>query len=139
MSVLVNFRIEEKLKRDMEKMCKKLGITMSAAFNMFAKNLVNSGSINFSLNKKLKSGIDYKHFYERLSVDSESVAVENDTDVLDNDLIQNYGYHMNKIGNVIMLVPKDDPWAGIRDSAGNMSDDFMTSRDQMQVEERENL
>lgn len=37
MSVLVNFRIEEKLKKDMDKMCKKLGITMSAAFNMFAK------------------------------------------------------------------------------------------------------
>lgn len=34
---LVNIRMDEELKKNMDEICKELGITMSAAFNMFAK------------------------------------------------------------------------------------------------------
>lgn len=122
MSVLVNFRIDEQLKMRMDKVCKDLGITMSAAFNMFANDLVKSKNINFSLNKKLKSGIDFNSLFEKISGDSEGDK-----------------YYVNKIGNIIMLVPKNDPWAGIKDSAGKMSDDYMIDRKQMPNEVREKL
>ena len=139
MSILVNFRIEEKLKKDKEKMCNKLGITMSAAFNMFAKNLVNTGSINFSLKNSYKSGIDYKYFFEKLSGDSQSIVEESEIETLENEFTKKDRYYLNKIGNIIMLVPKDDPWAGVRDSNGTMSDEFMTTRDQLEFEKREEL
>ena len=34
---LINFRIDEVTKKQMEQICNELGITMSTAFNMFAK------------------------------------------------------------------------------------------------------
>ena len=66
MSVLVNFRIDEKLKKSVDKVCKELGITMSAAFNMFAKDLVKNKNISFDINKKLNTGIDMKKIYDIL-------------------------------------------------------------------------
>jgi antitoxin VapB len=37
---------------------------------------------------------------------------------------------INKIGNVIVLYPKDSPWASLLDASGNFTDDFMADRDQ---------
>ena len=34
---LVNVRMDEEVKRSMEETCKELGITMSTAFNIFAR------------------------------------------------------------------------------------------------------
>ena len=34
---LVNFRIEEKKKKQLEEICNELGLTLSTAFNIFAK------------------------------------------------------------------------------------------------------
>ena len=53
----------------MDKVCKELGLTMSAAFNMFAKNLVKRKNINFSLNKELYNGINYKNLFNKLQTD----------------------------------------------------------------------
>lgn len=135
MSVLVNFRIDENLKSKMDKVCKDLGITMSAAFNMFAKNLVKNKSLSFSLDKKLDSGIDLQALFSNLSNDKKDLSVikSSKSDIKENK------YFINKIGNIIMLVPKDDVWAGLRDSAGSMSDDFMLSREQVRDGEREEL
>ncbi len=33
--------------------------------------------------------------------------------------------YINQIGNVVMLIPKDDPWAGLIESLDEFSDDFM--------------
>ena len=135
MSVLVNFRIDENLKSKMDEVCKDLGITMSAAFNMFAKNLVKNKSLSFSLDKKLDSGIDLQALFSNLSNDKKDLSVieSSKSDIKENK------YFINKIGNIIMLVPKDDVWAGLRDSAGSMSDDFMLSREQVRDGEREEL
>ena len=139
MSVLINFRIDESLKSKMDKVCKDLGITMSAAFNMFAKNLVNNKKISFSLDKKFKSGINLKCLFSNLRDDKSSLFVNEDLSSDNDELFIDNKYYINKIGNIIMLIPKDDLWAGIRDSAGNMSDDFMTSREQIYDIEREEL
>ena len=116
MSVLVNFRIDDKLKNDMEKVCRELGLTMSAAFNMFAKNLVKTKNINFSLNKKLDEGLNLQYLFEKLESNKEDKSVlRNDLEEF-KDIFENKDkYLINKIGRVLMLVPKDAPWAGLRE------------------------
>ena len=47
--VLVNFRLDEKDKAEMEKVCKELGISMSSAFTMFAKKVGREKRIPFEL------------------------------------------------------------------------------------------
>ena len=44
-----------------------------------------------------------------------------------------------KIDNVVMLIPHDDPWAGLIGSMGRFSDDFMAERSQPAVQERNSL
>ena len=36
---LVNFRMDEELKNEMEQTCKKMGLTMTSAFTIFAKKV----------------------------------------------------------------------------------------------------
>ena len=120
MSVLINFRIDSKLKKEMEKVCKELGITMSAAFNMFAKNLVKTKNINFSLNKKLDEGIDFQQLFENFENHKEDKGViKNDLEEYKDVFEYKDKYLINKIGKVLMLVPKDDPWAGLKEVINN--------------------
>jgi antitoxin VapB len=37
---------------------------------------------------------------------------------------------INKIGNIVILFPKDDPWASVASSLDQFTDDYMESRDQ---------
>ena len=46
---LVNFRIDENLKKEMENICNELGITMSTAFNIFAKKMTREKRIPFDV------------------------------------------------------------------------------------------
>lgn len=47
---------------------------------------------------------------------------------------------VNKIGNIVLLVPKDDEWSGFLSSLELFSDDFMKEgRDQLKLQERESL
>ena len=84
MSVLINFRIDEKLKDNMEKVCKELGLTMSAAFNMFANDLVKNKNISFSLNKKLNSGINIKNLIKKLEKNNLDTFDYNDIESVEN-------------------------------------------------------
>ena len=45
----INIRIEKKLKQDFEAVCSELGLTMSAAFNVFAKTVSARKEIPFKL------------------------------------------------------------------------------------------
>ncbi len=48
--------------------------------------------------------------------------------------------YIKKIGGVVMLIPKDDPWRSFVDSMDKFTDDFMeTGRDQGTLEQRESL
>ena len=46
---LVNIRIDKDVKKDMENLCKDLGITMSAAFNIFARKMIRENGIPFEV------------------------------------------------------------------------------------------
>lgn len=39
-------------------------------------------------------------------------------------------YCINKIGNVYIAYPVDDPWVSVREVIGTFSDDFMEERNQ---------
>lgn len=46
---------------------------------------------------------------------------------------------VNKVGDIIMLIPKSDKWSGFLDSLDMFSDDFMDKGRDMQEQEREML
>lgn len=46
----VNIRIDEADKRLFDEICNQLGMTMSTAFNVFAKAVIRQGGIPFELN-----------------------------------------------------------------------------------------
>ena len=48
--VMVNFRMDEDLKRKMEQTCKEMGLTLSAAFTMFAAKVTREQRIPFEIN-----------------------------------------------------------------------------------------
>ncbi len=46
---LVNFRIDEENKKEMEQICNELGITMTTAFNIFVKKMIREKRIPFEV------------------------------------------------------------------------------------------
>ena len=51
---LVNFRMDEELKKSMESICQELGINMTTAFTIFAKAVVREREIPFKLSAEPK-------------------------------------------------------------------------------------
>lgn len=47
---MVNFRMDEDLKKNMEKICAELGLSMSAAFTIFARKVAREKRIPFEIN-----------------------------------------------------------------------------------------
>ena len=47
--VLINFRIDEEVKRDMEQACREMGLSMSTAFAIFAKKVGREKRIPFEI------------------------------------------------------------------------------------------
>ena len=48
-TVNVNFRLDEDVKKNMEAVCNELGLSMSAAFTVFAKKVAREKRIPFEL------------------------------------------------------------------------------------------
>ena len=48
-TTLVNVRLDETTKREMSELCAELGMSMSTAFNMFAKTMVRERRIPFEV------------------------------------------------------------------------------------------
>ncbi len=46
---MVNFRMDEEVKRKMEQACKEMGMSMSTAFNIFAVKVGNERRIPFEI------------------------------------------------------------------------------------------
>ena len=44
---------------------------------------------------------------------------------------------IKKIGNMVVLLPKDDPWSPLVNSLDEFTDDFMNSRNQPEQDSRE--
>ena len=47
--VMVNFRMDEKLKKNMEQVCKEMGLGMTTAFTMFAAKVSKERRIPFEI------------------------------------------------------------------------------------------
>ncbi|NIR69196.1 antitoxin [candidate division KSB1 bacterium] len=47
--------------------------------------------------------------------------------------------YIKKYQNVVILIPKDDPWAALIASLDQFSDDFMENREQPQQQDRESF
>ncbi|MDO5329473.1 MAG: type II toxin-antitoxin system RelB/DinJ family antitoxin [Coriobacteriia bacterium] len=48
-TTMVNFRMDEGLKKEMDKVCKKMGLTATSAFTLFATKLVQDKRIPFEI------------------------------------------------------------------------------------------
>ena len=46
---------------------------------------------------------------------------------------------IKKIGKIVILIPKDDPWASLVNSLDQFTDDYMETRDQPPQDPREPL
>ena len=46
---MINFRMDEELKKNMEETCRKMGISMTAAFTMFAVKVTQEQRIPFEI------------------------------------------------------------------------------------------
>jgi len=46
---------------------------------------------------------------------------------------------IKKIGKIVILIPKDDPWASLENSLAQFTDDYMETRDQPAQDSRESL
>ena len=46
---MINFRMDEELKKNMEEICKDLGLSMTAAFTIFAKKMTREKRIPFDV------------------------------------------------------------------------------------------
>ena len=47
---MINFRMDEDLKKSMEKTCKEMGLSMTAAFTIFATKVTREKRIPFEIN-----------------------------------------------------------------------------------------
>jgi len=48
-TINVNFRMDSNMKNDMEKICSELGLSMTAAFTIFAKKMIREKRIPFDV------------------------------------------------------------------------------------------
>ncbi len=62
---------------------------------------------------------------------SQAVRLPKDCRFLGSDV------YIKKLNGIVLLIPKDDPWASLIDSLDNFSDDFMTDREQPELLSRE--
>ena len=46
---MINFRMDEELKKNMEETCKDLGLSMTTAFTIFAKKMIREKRIPFDV------------------------------------------------------------------------------------------
>ena len=55
----INIRIDESTKREFDKFCAEIGISASAAFNIFAKTVVREHRIPFELTTEVPNSVTY--------------------------------------------------------------------------------
>jgi len=78
----VNFRMDENLKLDMERLCDDLGITMTTAFTVFAKKATRENRIPFEL-----SG-DPFYSQKNMSVLEQSIEDANKGKLIERELME---------------------------------------------------
>jgi antitoxin VapB len=65
---------------------------------------------------------------------------DNQTVILPKDFqLQGSEVYIKKIGNTVVLISKENPWQTLFDSLNLFSDDFMSTREQPDLQMREEL
>lgn len=79
---MVNFRIDQELKRNMDAVCKEMGMTTTSAFTIFATKVVREHRIPFEINA------DPFYSSENMEFLREAVAALNAGKGKEHDLIE---------------------------------------------------
>ena len=69
---LVNFRMDEDLKKDMEETCRDLGLNMTTAFTIFAKKMTREKRIPFDVSVDSFYSEENMNYLKRVISDIES-------------------------------------------------------------------
>lgn len=84
-AVMVNFRLDETDKKGMEQVCNEIGISMSAAFTIFAKKVSREKRIPFELNVDPFYSKDNMNKLKRILADMESGENMSEHDLIEAD------------------------------------------------------
>ena len=77
----INIRMDGNLKRDFERLCGDLGLTMTAAFNVFAKTMVRQRRIPFEISMDVPNTETVAAFEEVEQMKKDSALGTEYTDV----------------------------------------------------------
>ncbi|MBO5128200.1 MAG: type II toxin-antitoxin system RelB/DinJ family antitoxin [Clostridia bacterium] len=70
--VMVNFRMDEELKKSMEMVCAEMGLSMTAAFTIFAKKVSRERRIPFEVTADPFYSESNRKYLEKVIADIES-------------------------------------------------------------------
>ncbi len=70
--VMVNFRMDEELKKSMETVCAEMGLSMTAAFTIFAKKVSRERRIPFEVTADPFYSESNRKYLEKVIADIES-------------------------------------------------------------------
>ncbi len=85
-TVNVNFKLDETIKKDMENVCSELGLSMSAAFTIFAKKVCREKRIPFEVSIDPFYSDDNIRYLEKKMSDYRSGCLK----VAEHNLLEDY-------------------------------------------------
>ncbi len=69
---MINFRIDENLKKEMEKICREMGMSMTTAFTIFATKVARERRIPFEITADLFYSESNMKYLKKVITDIES-------------------------------------------------------------------
>ena len=83
---MINFRIDEKIKKEMEKICREMGMSMTTAFTIFATKVTNERRIPFEITADPFYSESNIKYLEKVIADIESGKAK----LVEHDLIEEW-------------------------------------------------
>ena len=81
---MINFRIDEKIKKEMEKICREMGMSMTTAFTIFATKVTKEKRIPFEITADPFYSESNMKYLEKVIADIESGKAK----LVEHDLIK---------------------------------------------------
>ena len=81
---MINFRIDEKIKKEMEKICREMGMSMTTAFTIFATKVTKEKRIPFEITADPFYSESNMKYLEKIITDIESGKSK----LIEHDLIE---------------------------------------------------
>lgn len=81
---MINFRIDEKIKKEMEKICREMGMSMTTAFTIFATKVTKERRIPFEITADPFYSESNMKYLEKVITDIESGKAK----LVEHDLIE---------------------------------------------------